>query len=68
MSVTRRATAEFVGTFWLVLGGCERGPGRRFPERGNRAIGLVLAFRLTVLAMAYALGQVSGLPTLVTAT
>jgi len=61
MSITRRASAEFVGTFWLVLGGCGSAVlAAAFPNVGIGFLGVALAFGLTVLTMAYALGHVSG--------
>jgi len=53
--------AEFVGTFWLVLGGCGSAVlAAAFPEVGIGLLGVSLAFGLTVLTMAYAVGSVSG--------
>jgi aquaporin Z len=53
--------AEFIGTFWLVLGGCGSAVlAAAFPEVGIGLLGVSLAFGLTVLTMAYALGGVSG--------
>ena len=53
--------AEFVGTFWLVLGGCGSAVlAAAFPEVGIGLLGVSLAFGLTVLTMAYAVGHVSG--------
>lgn len=53
--------AECVGTFWLVLGGCGSAVlAAAFPELGIGFLGVALAFGLTVLTMAYALGPVSG--------
>ena len=61
MSIARRAGAEFVGTFWLVLGGCGSAVlAAAFPNVGIGLLGVALAFGLTVLTMAYALGHVSG--------
>jgi aquaporin Z len=61
MSLSRRAFAEFVGTFWLVLGGCGSAVlTAAFPNVGIGLLGVALAFGLTVLTMAYALGHVSG--------
>ena len=57
----RRAFAEFFGTFWLVLGGCGSAViSAAFPEVGIGLLGVALAFGLTVLTMAYAIGHVSG--------
>ena len=53
--------AEFVGTFWLVLGGCGSAVlAAAFPEVGIGLLGVSLAFGLTVLTMAYAVGPISG--------
>jgi aquaporin Z len=53
--------AEFFGTFWLVLGGCGSAVlAARFPEVGIGFVGVALAFGLTVLTMAYAIGHISG--------
>ncbi|MCC6847222.1 MAG: aquaporin Z [Deltaproteobacteria bacterium] len=53
--------AEFVGTFWLVLGGCGSAVlAAAFPEVGIGFLGVALAFGLTVLTMAYAIGPISG--------
>jgi MIP family channel proteins len=57
----RRLSAEFVGTFWLVLGGCGSAVlAAKFPDVGIGLLGVALAFGLTVLTMAYAFGHVSG--------
>jgi aquaporin Z len=57
----RRLAAEFVGTFWLVLGGCGSAVlAAKFPVVGIGLLGVALAFGLTVLTMAYAFGHVSG--------
>jgi aquaporin Z len=61
MSLLRRSTAEFVGTFWLVLGGCGAAVlAAGFPGMGIGFAGVALAFGLTVLTMAAALGGISG--------
>ena len=61
MSMTQRLTAEFVGTFWLVFGGCGSAVlAAAFPELGIGFAGVSLAFGLTVFTMAYAIGHVSG--------
>jgi aquaporin Z len=61
MSLTKRASAEFVGTFWLVFGGCGSAVlAAAFPNLGIGFLGVALAFGLTVLTMAYAIGHVSG--------
>jgi len=53
--------AEFLGTFWLVLGGCGSAVlAATFPEVGIGLVGVSLAFGLTVLTMAYAIGHISG--------
>ncbi|MES9852840.1 MAG: aquaporin Z [Candidatus Thiodiazotropha sp. L084R] len=53
--------AEFIGTFWLVLGGCGSAViAAAFPEVGIGLLGVSLAFGLTVLTMAYAIGHISG--------
>ncbi|MBP7589438.1 MAG: aquaporin Z [Thermoanaerobaculia bacterium] len=53
--------AEFVGTFWLVLGGCGSAVlAAAFPEVGIGLLGVAFAFGLTVLTMAYAIGPISG--------
>ncbi|ALK98642.1 porin [Massilia sp. WF1] len=57
----RKCLAEFIGTFWLVLGGCGSAVlAARFPEVGIGLAGVALAFGLTVLTAAYALGPISG--------
>jgi aquaporin Z len=59
--MTQRLAAEFVGTLWLVLGGCGSAVlAAAFPALGIGFAGVALAFGLTVLTMAYALGHVSG--------
>lgn len=61
MSLTQRCTAEFFGTFWLVFGGCGSAViAAAFPELGIGLLGVSLAFGLTVVTMAYAVGHVSG--------
>jgi aquaporin Z len=56
-----RYGAEFIGTFWLVLGGCGSAVlAATFPEVGIGLLGVSLAFGLTVLTMAYAIGHISG--------
>jgi aquaporin Z len=61
MTITQRLGAEFVGTLWLVLGGCGAAVlDAAFPNLGIGFLGVALAFGLTVLTMAYALGHVSG--------
>src|SRR6202051_425301 len=61
MSLSRRAFAEFIGTFWLVFGGCGSAVlAAAFPGFGIGFAGVALAFGLTVLTMAFAIGHVSG--------
>lgn len=61
MSMSNRLLAEFAGTFWLVLGGCGSAVlASAFPEVGIGLAGVSLAFGLTVLTMAYAVGHISG--------
>jgi aquaporin Z len=61
MTLSRRLGAEFIGTFWLVLGGCGSAVlAATFPEVGIGLLGVSLAFGLTVLTMAYAFGHISG--------
>ena len=61
MPLWNRLAAEFFGTFWLVLGGCGSAViAAAFPALGIGFVGVSFAFGLTVLAMAYALGHVSG--------
>ena len=61
MSLGNRLAAEFIGTFWLVLGGCGSAVlSAAFPGVGIGLLGVSLAFGLTVLTMAYAIGHVSG--------
>jgi aquaporin Z len=57
----KRYVAEFIGTFWLVLGGCGSAVlAAAFPEVGIGLLGVSLAFGLTVLTMAFAIGHISG--------
>ena len=57
----KKNLAEFIGTFWLVLGGCGSAVlAAGFPEVGIGLVGVSLAFGLTVLTMVYALGHISG--------
>ena len=61
MKLSRRVTAEFIGTFWLVLGGCGTAVmAAGFPKVGVGLLGVALAFGLTLLTMAYAIGHISG--------
>jgi len=57
----RKFFAELIGTFWLVFGGCGSAVlAAKFPEVGIGLLGVALAFGLTVLTMAYAIGHISG--------
>src|ERR687896_2104466 len=57
----KKLSAEFIGTLWLVLGGCGSAVlAAAFPDVGIGLLGVSLAFGLTVLTMAYAIGHVSG--------
>jgi len=61
MSLGKRAVAEFFGTFWLVFGGCGSAVlAAAFPQLGIGFAGVALAFGLTVLTMAFAIGHISG--------
>lgn len=61
MSIFKRSFAEFIGTFWLVLGGCGSAVlAAGFPDVGIGLLGVSLAFGLTVLTMVYAIGHISG--------
>jgi aquaporin Z len=61
VSLTKRALAEVLGTFWLVFGGCGAAVlDAAFPNLGIGFVGVALAFGLTVLTMAYAIGHISG--------
>ena len=61
MSLSRRAIAEFIGTFWLVFGGCGSAVlAAAFPNLGIGFLGVSLAFGLTLLTMAFAIGHISG--------
>jgi aquaporin Z len=61
MDMSKRLVAEFIGTAWLVFGGCGSAVlAAAFPELGIGFVGVSLAFGLTVLTMAYAIGHVSG--------
>src|SRR5580765_340854 len=60
-SLSQRMTAEFVGTLWLVLGGCGSAVlAAKFPEVGIGLLGVAFAFGLTLLTMAFAIGHISG--------
>ncbi|HUA18633.1 MAG TPA: aquaporin Z [Bryobacteraceae bacterium] len=61
MSLSRRSVAEFIGTFWLVFGGCGAAVlDAAFPGLGIGYLGVALAFGLTLLTMAFAIGHISG--------
>lgn len=61
MTLGKRAAAEFFGTFWLVFGGCGAAVlDAAFPSLGIGFVGVALAFGLTVLTMAFAIGHISG--------
>lgn len=61
MPLSKRLGAEFIGTLWLVLGGCGAAVlAAKFPQVGIGLVGVALAFGLTVLTMAYAIGHISG--------
>jgi aquaporin Z len=61
MSIGKRVGAEFFGTFWLVMGGCGSAVlAAAFPDLGIGFVGVALAFGLTVLTMAFAVGHISG--------
>ncbi len=61
MGMSRKLGAEFIGTFWLVLGGCGSAVlAAGIPEVGIGFVGVSFAFGLTVLTMAYAIGHISG--------
>jgi len=61
MNLSRRLMAEFIGTFWLVLGGCGSAVlAAGFPKTGIGFLGVALAFGLTLLTMAFAIGHISG--------
>src|SRR5438270_5586369 len=61
MPMSKRALAEFFGTFWLVFGGCGAAVlAASFPAVGIGFAGVALAFGLTVLTMAFAVGHISG--------
>ena len=58
---SKALTAEFIGTFWLVLGGCGSAVlAAAFPDVGIGLVGVSFAFGLTVLTMAFAIGHISG--------
>ena len=60
-TMAQKTGAEFIGTFWLVLGGCGSAVlAAAFPNLGIGFVGVALAFGLTVLTMAFAIGHISG--------
>ena len=61
MPLSKRAAAEFIGTFWLVFGGCGSAVlSAGYPQLGIGFLGVALAFGLTVMTMAFAIGHISG--------
>ena len=61
MSIVKRCAAELLGTFWLVFGGCGSAVlAAKFPEVGIGLVGVSLAFGLSVVTMAYAVGYITG--------
>lgn len=61
MKLSQKLAAEFIGTFWLVFGGCGSAVlAAAFPKLGIGFLGVALAFGLTLLTMAYAIGHISG--------
>lgn len=61
MTLSKKLVAEFIGTLWLVLGGCGSAViAAGYPELGIGFVGVALAFGLTVLTIAYAIGHISG--------
>ena len=61
MPILKRSVAELLGTFWLVFGGCGSAVlAAKFPEVGIGLVGVSLAFGLTVVTMAYAVGPITG--------
>jgi aquaporin Z len=61
MTLTRKAFAEFIGTFWLVFAGCGSAVlAAGFPQMGIGFLGVALAFGLSVVTMCYAIGHISG--------
>src|SRR5258708_37894393 len=61
MPMSKKVMAEFIGTFWLVFGGCGSAVfAAAFPNTGIGFAGVALAFGLTVVTMAYAVGHISG--------
>src|SRR6185369_6091043 len=60
-ALSKKLAAEFLGTFWLVFGGCGSAVlAAAFPSLGIGFVGVSIAFGLTVLSMAYAVGHISG--------
>src|SRR5580698_1607989 len=61
MPIIKRLIAEFIGTLWLVLGGCGSAVlAAAFPQVGIGLVGVSFAFGLSVVTMAYAIGHISG--------
>lgn len=61
MNLFKRSVTELLGTFWLVLGGCGSAVlAAAFPDVGIGLLGVALAFGLTVVTMAFAIGHISG--------
>ena len=61
MTITKKLAAEYIGTFWLVLGGCGSAVlATGYPDVGIGWLGVSLAFGLTVMTMAFAIGHISG--------
>ncbi len=61
MSTAKMSAAEFLGTFWLVFGGCGSAViSAAFPQVGIGLLGVAFAFGLTLLTMAYTIGHISG--------
>jgi aquaporin Z len=61
LMLVKKLIAEFIGTFWLVLGGCGSAVlAAAYPELGIGFVGVAIAFGLTVVTMAYAIGHISG--------
>src|SRR5437764_14982332 len=61
MPIGKRMVAEFIGTFWLVFGGCGSAVlSAAFPNVGIGLLGVAFAFGLTVMTMAFAIGHISG--------
>ncbi len=59
-SLSKRLSAEFLGTFWLVFGGCGSAVmAAAFPHVGIGLLGVAFAFGLTVMTMAFAIGHIS---------